>query len=196
MLTRLTIALLLALPIGCANHVTTTDPAPSPSPNTAIKLEAGDAPQIEVASSPEAGAEALVLKAINSSMRYIRLAGYSFTSPAVVKALLAAKRRGVDVKVLIDDKGNRGTANIAAMNLITGAEIPLRVISSYAIFHDKYIVVDGRHTQTGSFNFSQAAASSNSENVIVIWNNPAVAGQYFKQWESRWAKGTAVEQRY
>jgi len=38
-----------------------------------------------------------------------------------------------------------------------------------------YIVVDNLHTQTGSFNYSQAAARSNSENVVVMWNNPSVA---------------------
>ncbi|MGJ7511458.1 phospholipase D family protein [Variovorax sp. GT1P44] len=129
----------------------------------------------EVAFSLEAGSEALVLKVIDSARVSVRLAGYSFTSPSVVRALTDAKRRGVDVRVLIDDKGNRGKANIAAMNLLVGADIPTRVISTYAIHHDKYIVVDGKHTQTGSFNYTQAAAKSNSENVLVVWTDPKVA---------------------
>ena len=82
------------------------------------------------------------------------------------------------------------------MNLIVGAGIPLRVVSVYAIHHDKYIVVDGKHTETGSFNFSQAAAKSNSENVLVIWDNPAVAGRYLSQWENRWRQGIEVESKY
>ena len=151
---------------------------------------------IEVAFSPEAGAEALVLKVIGSARQSIQLAGYSFTSPAVVRGLIDAKRRGVNVKVLLDDKGNRGQASVAAMNLIVGAGIPLRVVSVYAIHHDKYIVVDGKHTETGSFNFSQAAAKSNSENVLVIWDNPTVAERYLSQWESRWRQGIDVESKY
>ena len=103
---------------------------------------------IEVAFSPEGGAETLVLKVIASDRKSTWLADYSFTSPAVVKALMEAKRRGVDVKVLIDDKGNRGKTSLAAMNLIMGAGPPLRVVSSYAIDHDKCIMVDGRHTET------------------------------------------------
>ena len=128
-------------------------------------------PPIEVAFAPEAGAEALLLKVIGSARQSIRLAGYSFTSPAEVRNLMDAKRRGVDVKVVLDDKGNRGQASVAAMNLIVGAGIPLRVISAYTIHHDKYIVVDGKHTETGSFNYSQAAAKANSENVLVIWDH-------------------------
>ena len=82
------------------------------------------------------------------------------------------------------------------MNLIAGADIPIRVISTYAIHHNKYIVVDGRHTETGSFNYSQAAAKSNSENVLVLWNNPSVASRYLAHWESRWKQGIEVEQKY
>ena len=149
--------------------------------------------RIDVAFSPEAGAEALVLKVMDSAQRSLRLAGYSFTSPAVVRALVNARKRGVDVKVLLDDRGNRGKASIAAMNLIAGADIPIRVISSYAIHHDKYIVVDGRHTETGSFNYSQAAARSNSENVLVVWNDERVASSYLAHWDSRWAQGVAME---
>ena len=100
------------------------------------------------------------------------------------------------MRVVLDDGGNRGKANIGAMNLIAGADIPIRVTSAYAIHHDKYIVVDNLHTQTGSFNYSQAAARSNSENVVVMWNNPPVASQYLKHWESRWKKGIAVELKY
>ncbi len=181
-LRRSLLCLVIALPLGCA-----TQPAATPGL---------DAQQIEVGFSPEAGAEALVLKVIGSAKQSIRLAGYSFTSPAVVKALLQAKRRGVDVAVLIDDRGNRGKASMAAMNLIAGAGIPIRVISTYAIHHDKYIVVDGRHTQTGSFNYSQAAAKSNSENVLVVWDNDRAAGRYLAHWESRWKQGVEVEARY
>ncbi|RYH63592.1 MAG: hypothetical protein EON54_07830 [Alcaligenaceae bacterium] len=107
-----------------------------------------------------------------------------------------AKRRGVDVRVLVDDRGNRGKASIAAMNLVVGADIPTRVISAYAIHHDKYIVVDGKHTETGSFNYSQAAAKSNSENVLVVWDNAKVASAYLAHWNNRWAQGVAVEAAY
>ena len=180
MLSRIILCLAIAAPIGCSIQ---------PPASTA-------SPPIEVAFSPEAGAEALILKIIGSARQSIRLAGYSFTSPAVVRGLMDAKRRGVDVKILLDDKGNRGQASVAAMNLIVGAGISLRVVSAYAIHHDKYIVVDSKHTETGSFNYSQAAAKSNSENVLVVWDNPVVAGRYLTQWESRWRQGIEVDSKY
>lgn len=151
---------------------------------------------IESAFSPDDNAEALVLKVIDSSEKSIRLAAYSFTSPPVMKSLLAAKKRGVDVKIVIDQKGNLSRASKSAMNLIVNADIPLRTVSKYKIHHDKYIVVDGKTVETGSFNYSKSAATSNSENVVVIWNNPEIAGRYLKHWESRWEQGTDWKSEY
>jgi phosphatidylserine/phosphatidylglycerophosphate/cardiolipin synthase-like enzyme len=61
--------------------------------------------------SPEGTALQLVLKTINSAQQEIRLMGYSFTSPEVAGALVRAKRRGVDVKVVLDWKANTGKRN-------------------------------------------------------------------------------------
>lgn len=152
--------------------------------------------QIETAFSPEGGAEKLVLKVIDNSERRLKVAAYSFTSANIVRALIRAKRRGVDVEVLVDEKANKGKANQAAMNLLVNEEIPTRTISSYAIHHDKYIIADGMTVQTGSFNFSAAAAKSNSENVIVIWNQNSVASSYEKHWDSRWIRATDYVSSY
>lgn len=150
-------------------------------------------PNIESAFSPNQGAEKLVLKNIASAERSLRVAAYSFTSPTIAKALIAAKRRGVDVKVLVDDKRNQGKSSIAALNLLAMADIPTRTISTYVMHHDKYIISDSINVQTGSYNYSPTAATSNSENVLVIWNNPDLAATYTNHWNSRWDQGTPVQ---
>ncbi|MGF6812629.1 phosphatidylserine/phosphatidylglycerophosphate/cardiolipin synthase-like enzyme [Paraburkholderia sp. Clong3] len=68
------------------------------------------------------------LKVIDSAHTSIRLAGYSFTSPKVVRGLLDAERRGVDVAVVVDDKGNRSKTSQQALNLLVNAGIPTRTI--------------------------------------------------------------------
>ncbi|MGK2704371.1 phospholipase D-like domain-containing protein [Serratia marcescens] len=65
------------------------------------------APSVQVGFSPEGSALQLVLSTLNEARSSIRLMGYSFTSPEVVKALTTAKHRGVDVKVVLDAKGNQ-----------------------------------------------------------------------------------------
>lgn len=176
-MTRILAALLCALSLGaCA--------APSAQP------------AIEAAFSPEAGAQELVLSVINQSQTSIRLAAYAFTSPPVIKALMAAKRRGVDVRIAVDDRSNKSKSGTAALNLVVNAGIPARTVAAYRIHHDKFIVSDGRTVQTGSFNYSASAAKSNSENVVVIRDNPELAAKYLAHWQSRWDQGVEWRSSY
>ncbi|MFC7297900.1 phospholipase D family protein [Herminiimonas aquatilis] len=161
--------------------------------NSALQSKSG---QIETAFSPDGDAEKLVIKVIDNSELRLRVAAYSFTSANIVRALIKAKRRGVDVEVLVDEKANKGKANQAALNLLVNSEIPTKTISRYAIHHDKYLISDGMNVQTGSFNYSAAAAKSNSENVIVIWNRNEVAASYEKHWNSRWSQGAPYKSIY
>ena len=163
------------------------------TPTLPASLPGSASPQIEAAFSPDAGAEDLVVRTLASAKASIHLAAYSFTSPAVVRALLDAHKRGVEVMVLIDDRGNRSAASLAAIRLLQGADIPVRRIAVYAIHHDKYAVIDGETVQTGSFNYSQAAARSNSENVLVVHNNSALSAQYERHWQNRWGNGSSPQ---
>lgn len=155
---------------------------------------------VEVAFSPDGESEALVLKVINSAKSSIRLAAYSFTLPSVTRALVSAKQRGVDVAVIVDYRNNitddRSGKARQALNLLVNAGIPTRTISAFAIHHSKFLVSDGLSIQTGSLNYSQAAIKSNSENVLVIWNNPKLAAQYLKHWQNRYELGQDFHSSY
>jgi len=167
--------------------------------NLCLPVPIGYAAGIEAGFSPEGTALQLVLKTITTAQHEIRLMGYAFTSPEVVRSLIVAKRRGVDVRVVLDWKANAGknnSAGRAAMNLLAGAGIPVRTADAWKILHDKVIIADGRNTQVGSFNYSRAADRSNSENVLVVWDDPVVAAKYLKHWGSRWAQGTDWKQTY
>lgn len=158
-----------------------------------VQVHAADVPQIETAFSPDGGSEALIVKVIQSAKKTIRLSAFSFTSPTVVRALIDAKRRGVDVAVVVDYKSNimddRSGKSRIALNLLANAGIAVRTISTYSIHHDKFIIADEMHVETGSFNYSISAAKYNSENVLVVWNNPQVAASYLKHWKSRYEQG-------
>jgi phosphatidylserine/phosphatidylglycerophosphate/cardiolipin synthase-like enzyme len=71
----------------------------------AVSLSVTASPSLDVGFSPEGSAQQLVIRTLDSARESIRLMGYSFTSPEIVKSLVAAKRRGVDVRVVVDGKG-------------------------------------------------------------------------------------------
>ncbi|SFF38352.1 PLD-like domain-containing protein [Kosakonia radicincitans] len=154
------------------------------------------APSLDVGFSPEGSAQQLVLRTLDNAQVSIRLMGYSFTSPEVVKSLVAAKQRGVDVKVVVDDKGNRSKASQAAMNVVVNAGIPLRTNGQYKIMHDKVIITDGQNVELGSFNYTRSAADSNSENALVVRDVPSLAQAYLAHWQSRWDGGTDWHSSY
>lgn len=154
---------------------------------------------IEAGFSPEGTALQLVLKTIEAAQQEIRLMGYSFTSPEVTGALIRAKRRGVDVRVVLDWKANAGknnNASKAAMSLLVNAGIPLRTNDIFAILHDKAMIVDASILQTGSFNYTAAGARKNSENVLVIHDMPELARRYLTHWHSRWDSGKDWKSSY
>ena len=144
--------------------------------------------------SPKGGAEAIILEAIGKAEKSIKVAAYSFTSKTIATALLAAHKRGVVVQVVADAKSNSG--KYTAITFLANQGVPVRINSNYAIFHHKFIVFDGRNVQTGSFNFSAAAATKNAENVLLLWNVPELAAQYEREWQRLWDESTEVKPRY
>ena len=152
---------------------------------------------ISVGFSPDGSAERLVLGAIAGARHSIRVAAYGFTASAVAKALIAAHRRGVAVRVLVDWRANfeedrrHARHAIGALQL---AGVAVRSIDAYPIFHDKFMVIDDRTVQTGSYNYTVAAARYNAENVLVVWNDPALAKAYARNWDANWRLGHPVPQ--
>ena len=61
---------------------------------------------IEVAFSPSEGSEQLVIKVVDSARSELLILAYSLTSVPLVNALLRAKKRGVDVRLVADEKNN------------------------------------------------------------------------------------------
>ncbi len=155
---------------------------------------------MEVAFSPSEGSEQLVIKVVDSARSELRILAYSFTSVPLVTALLRAKKRGVDVQVVADEKTNvqddrTGKAR-AALSALVNAGISVRTINVYPIHHDKVIVADRETVELGSFNYSYAAARMNSENVLVNWRNPKLAEVYIGHFERNFRQATAYQLQY
>ncbi|MCW7549278.1 hypothetical protein OO184_15400 [Photorhabdus sp. APURE] len=100
---------------------------------------------------------------INSVQKAIRV--------STLKTLVAAKKRGVD----ITDK----VVN-AEMNILVNTKTPLWVSGQYAIYYDKFIVVDRNTVETRSFSYSSVVNKSNTETVIVLYNIPQFADVIWK----------------
>lgn len=148
---------------------------------------------IAVAFSPHGGGEALVLQTTRNARQSIRLMAYSFTAAPVARALLDAKRRGVDVAVTVDFRSNieedRSGKARAALGALMDAGVPVRVVDAFPLQHSKYLIVDQSVVETGSYNFSQQAALFSSENVVIISGRRDLASVYLANWRQVSALG-------
>jgi phosphatidylserine/phosphatidylglycerophosphate/cardiolipin synthase-like enzyme len=139
----------------------------------------------EVAFSPDGGATDLVVKAIGAAKQSVRVAAYSFTSRPIASALAEAHRSGVDVEVVVDhDQIQKDSHSVVAF--LVSEKIPVRIDIVHTLQHDKYMIIDGKTVETGSFNYSAAAEHNNSENVLVLWDDPKLADLYSGNWKSLW----------
>jgi len=147
-----------------------------------------------VAFSPHGESLQLILQGIEKAQKSILVAAYAFTSKPIATALLDAHKRGVSVRVVADSKANQ--RSYSAVTFLANQGVPVRTNGCYAIFHHKFMVIDGEDVETGSFNYSAAAASRNAENVLLVRNVPELARQYSAEWWRLWQEATPVEARY
>ena len=162
---------------------------PNASPSTTQ-----DNTAVRVAFSPNGQAQELILQTIASAKKSIKVAAYSFTSKPISQALLEAKKRGVEVKVVADAKAGKG--KYSAVTFLANHNIPVRLNENYAIFHHKFMIIDEKNIQTGSFNYSAAAANKNAENVVVLENMPQVALAYAHEWQLLWDESQDLPPAY
>ncbi|WP_212809194.1 phospholipase D family protein [Pseudomonas sp. Seg1] len=152
-------------------------------------------PSVQVGFSPEGSARKLVLETIGSAQHSIQMLAYAFQAPDIVQALIDAKKRGVEVRIVVDKKRNLGKSSKTAMDLVVLNGVQLRTNEHFHLHHDKTIIVDGNTVETGSFNFAPSAEKANSENVVVIRDMAEVSRQYIAHWQSRWELGVPYPQR-
>lgn len=125
----------------------------------------------------------LVVTNINSAKNSVLVQAYQLTSVPIVKALVEAKDRGVQVNVILD-KSQYNEKKYSSALLLNHYNIPVWIDRKPAIAHNKVIIIDNQKVITGSFNFSKAAQYKNAENLILL-DEPQIAHLYKSNWENR-----------
>jgi phosphatidylserine/phosphatidylglycerophosphate/cardiolipin synthase-like enzyme len=142
------------------------------------------APVWQVHFSPSGGASDAIIAALDHARTSILVQAYSFTSESIAQALTRARRRGVQVQVLLD-KSQR-TQNYTVAPLLRHVGISTLFDAAHAIAHNKVMIIDKRIMIAGSFNFTKAAEERNAENLLVI-NDLGLADQYAQNWRAHQA---------
>ena len=124
-------------------------------------------------------AKEVALMAVNDARSSLYIAAYQYTSPDIIRAVIAAKKRGVKVAVVLDRTQTNGDSQAA----MVASGIDCRIDGRFRIMHHKFMVVDGKHVENGSFNYSVNADKVNAENALYLKDVPKLAAQYRAQWD-------------
>ncbi len=133
-----------------------------------IGQEPAAAASIEVYYAPEDLPLDHLVKVYDGARRYIYTAVYGLTSPMATKALVTAKKRGVDVRVITDRERLNDPKQRAALETLRLAGIPIRVNRHDALMHLKQVVVDDEINASGSMNHTTSGNQYNDERLDII----------------------------
>jgi phosphatidylserine/phosphatidylglycerophosphate/cardiolipin synthase-like enzyme len=135
--------------------------------------------------SPNGGCTDAVVSALQAAKKTVLVQAYSFISAPIAKALVDAKKRGVDVRVILD-KSQR-TERYTGATFLANEGVPVFIDDDHRIAHNKVVVIDAQTVITGSFNLTKAAERGNAENVLLILHAPELAKRYGENWNEHLA---------
>lgn len=193
------ISLALAMLIACAAPVPaptvkppaapTKPPTPLPAPSAdELWQRAQSCNCLTVYTMPETG-DAIILKAIDSAKKSVRLKMYLFTRDSVRDALIAASNRGVDVRILMELNPYGGTAtNVDLFNAVKGTRAQMRWASyDFRFTHEKSLVIDDQIAFIMTHNMTTSSFNANREYGVIDARAEDVA-EIIRVFEADWEK--------
>ena len=118
-----------------------------------------------------------MLDAINHASRSLRIKMFVFSDPAILQAVIAAHKRGVDVRVMLNPARRSGESeNEDSRKLLTSAGV--NVLDSnpeFDLTHEKSMVVDDESAFVMSFNWEPRNLTETRDYAVVTSAHHEVA---------------------
>ena len=140
---------------------------------------------VEVLYAPDDAPLDRVITLYQQAKRYIYVSVYGLTYPRAVEALVAAKKRGVDVRMLTDQERTLEIKQHSALQTLRLAGIPIRVNQHEGLMHLKQVVIDDEVNTSGSMNHTTSGNRYNDERMDII-TDPAISRRARERFLSMW----------
>lgn len=112
----------------------------------------------------EGGPDELLAAAIDAAVVSVDIAAYNFNLWSLEEALLAARRRGVEVRMVMESD------NMDAIEVqhLRQEGIPIISDRSESLMHNKFVVIDRFEVWTGSLNYTAGGTYNDYNNLLHI----------------------------
>jgi phosphatidylserine/phosphatidylglycerophosphate/cardiolipin synthase-like enzyme len=182
--------------VACGTTPTATGKLPA-----AVESLAATASDLRLVTLPEAR-DAFFLRAIRGARKVVRLQVYLLTHQGVIAELVAAKKRGVDVQVMLEPqpfnqvklpnpfkpKGPDVPANqLASMKLALGGVQVVWTSDAYNFTHAKVLTVDDAVTYVSTANFTRSGLGVDGKGAreyVIEDRHPADVAEFVKIYQA------------
>lgn len=139
-------------------------------------------PDSPEASTLRGGPDAALAKAIHQAKLSVEVAMDNLDLWSLRDALLAAHRRGIDVRVVIESDNLRSEE----VQILLENGIPIQDDLNAGLMHNKFVILDRYEVWTGSMNFTVNGAYRSDNNLIRI-RSPELAQDYLVEFNEMFA---------
>ena len=132
--------------------------------------------------SPQDDCSSRLIGLINQAKESIFVEIYTFTDKDIADALISARKRGINVRVLFDK--NQASIKPSLDEYLENSGISIKYDTG-GIMHNKVMIIDGSIVGTGSFNYTLSANKRNNENIVII-RDKKTAKTYIEEFNRLW----------
>ena len=148
--------------------------------------------------TPNGSAADTLAKYIGRATQTLDIAIYNWNSTIIKDAVVAAKNRGVRVRIIYEDDNANVSVGQLPANIPRVARPAQTGSSGSSIMHNKFVIIDAESTNpnipwvwTGSMNWTGAQLATDRNNVIAL-QDQALARVYTMEFEEMWGSRTDV----
>lgn len=106
-------------------------------------------------------------KKIRTATHSLRIALFTLTHNVLIDEIIQAKRRGVNVTVILDMHSALG-ASAEAVKTLQKANVRVLCSQGVQLMHHKFVSIDEQTLVTGSANWTKAAFAKNSDSLFIL----------------------------
>jgi cardiolipin synthase len=130
-----------------------------------------------------------ILEAIEGAKKSLRVKMFLFSDPALLKAVVAAKKRGVNVRVMLNPARRSGESENkeSRKRLEAGGVQVIDTNPEYDVTHEKSMVVDDAKAFVNSLNWATKNLTETRDYAVVTTHGHEV-GEIVECFEADWAR--------
>ena len=125
-----------------------------------------------------------IIPIIKSVKSYIYIPAFYLTRKSIIYELIEAQKRGVDVKIIVDESSVEG--KYVDIDFMKNNGLSVKVENWSGKMHMKSMIIDDETLVIGSMNFTKQGERMNDENCLIIKNAPILTKKYKEHFLVLW----------